>query len=68
MLGGLISGRWELVLVVILAIIAILLAIAIPTFLGARDSANARSSRQHDYSTVPEVPNVVDDEQPDSHQ
>ena len=34
-------------LMVVLLIIAILLAIAIPTFLGARDTANARSSQEN---------------------
>ncbi len=56
--AALILGRWGQ-LVVILFIIAILLAIAIPTFLGARNSANARTSRQHDYSTAPDVPDAL---------
>src|SRR5579864_8045497 len=34
-------------LMVVVLIIAILLAIAIPTFLGARDSANARSAQSN---------------------
>ncbi len=41
--GPLSGWRWGEILVIVL-IIAILLAIAIPTFLGARDSANARAN------------------------
>ncbi len=44
--GSLLSGTgaWGAILLIIL-ILVILLAIAIPTFLGARDSANAHSTR-----------------------
>lgn len=41
------SGFTLIELMVVLVIIAILLAVAIPTFLGARDTANARSTQEN---------------------